>query len=488
MTKAVGSSVSTLLPAPRLIVAVVVVVVIASGYGVSPAEALRNSDTAGTLDGVAISVGEVDSAADVGAARNWGDIYHIVEAAAHGICVDRALERLIAEADIDLSDWKADIWREVEPSPSMVGDFINANPRLFESLDRPDERLIAHRLRVQRYRARILAQADGVIGRDFHLLIGEFSKTEFGEPRLGPIVAHCLDGVITAKQVEEYAAFPLYRRRASLVASICRQFDIDYSNPLLLTRLARAENMTPEELLRSKEANVARPDESEVRKLAADHYGSNDASSIAKARLALDTLNRGQARMAFLEELRRNAVGSCSLSLPAAPVVTSRLGPDSANGRRLRVRYFANFACRHCQQSWQLARRLAEEHAARVTIELHHHFPDSVAPLFEDALAAECSARQGRLWDYANWRFQRYSGEIEPDSLARAIEMDAATFGGCMADPLVAVKVLDDTEEALRLGFREAVPSWVIGRRPRRGFQGEVVLDRTIAEEVKWND
>jgi len=84
MTKAVGSSVSTLLPAPRLIVAVVVVVVIASGYGVSPAEALRNSDTAGTLDGVAISVGEVDSAADVGAARNWGDIYHIVEAAAHG--------------------------------------------------------------------------------------------------------------------------------------------------------------------------------------------------------------------------------------------------------------------------------------------------------------------------------------------------------------------------------------------------------------------
>jgi len=58
----------------------------------------------------------------------------------------------------------------------MVGDFINANPRLFESLDRPDERLIAHRLRVQRYRARILAQADGVIGRDFHLLIGRVFK------------------------------------------------------------------------------------------------------------------------------------------------------------------------------------------------------------------------------------------------------------------------------------------------------------------------
>jgi hypothetical protein len=46
-----------------------------------------------------------------------------------------------------------------------------------------------------------------------------------------------------------------------------------------------------------------------------------------------------------------------------------------------------------------------------------------------------------------------------------------------------AVREAADAEESLRLGFGEMIPSWVIGRRPRRGFQGDEVLDATIEAE-----
>ena len=67
---------------------------------------------------------------------------------------------------------------------------------------------------------------------------------------------------------------------------------------------------------------------------------------------------------------------------------------------------------------------------------------------------------------------------------AHALGLDAQALAQCMAEPETAVDVLDDTAEALRLGFREAVPSWVIGARPRRGFQNQDVIDRDVDEQL----
>lgn len=468
-------------PTPVIVAATVV---LGLGLGATQVAALEGRDIAGTIDGVPVSVAEVDASADVGAVRSWTEIYRIVETAAHAICRERALELLTKRAGIDLTTWKVEMWREAKPSVAIVRGFVSANPELFESEHHPDERLISHRLRVEGYRNRSLAEAERVIGTDFHLVIGGVEASRVGEPHLGPIVGQCLGNIISAEEVERYAAFPLYRRRAGLIASICRQFDLDYSNPLLLARLARTESVSPEDLLRSKESSAEVASEEEVHRLAENRYGKADATAIAKARLALDTLHRGQARMAFLEELRRETVASCALALPKAPAVVTHLSSSAAVGRLLPVYYFSNFSCRHCEQSWRLARRLADEHKGVIAMELRHHFPDTVAPLFEDAVAAECSARQGRLWAFAQWRLRHGPGTPEPGPIAAAIGLDSAAFAACLADPRVAVKVLDDTQEALRLGFRGAVPSWVIGRRPRRGFQGEVVLERTITEEA----
>jgi hypothetical protein len=118
-------------------------------------------------------------------------------------------------------------------------------------------------------------------------------------------------------------------------------------------------------------------------------------------------------------------------------------------------------------------------HQGRVRIEFRHHFPDIDLALFTQALEAECAARQRRFWEYGDWR----SSEPSFGSVAEGVGLDAEVLDRCMKDPSVAVSVLDDTAEALRLGFREAVPSWIVGTHPLRGFQGQRDIDRTIEEE-----
>jgi protein-disulfide isomerase len=209
--------------------------------------------------------------------------------------------------------------------------------------------------------------------------------------------------------------------------------------------------------------------------------------------------------------------------VPRTEVLADGMGAGPAGA--LRVYYFANFTCTDCTAGWQMLRETASERPDRVRAEFRHHLPEGDLAAFTDALEAECAARQGRFWDYGDWRMLAGSGTRAAGTLgagsaagtgagsggfpsmtgvanagvlagagglgvgggsaaAEALALDGATLAQCMADPETAVTVLDDTAEALRLGFREAVPSWVVGARPRRGYQKQDVIDRDIAEQL----
>jgi 2-hydroxychromene-2-carboxylate isomerase len=125
-------------------------------------------------------------------------------------------------------------------------------------------------------------------------------------------------------------------------------------------------------------------------------------------------------------------------------------------------------------------KRVRSAHVNDTRIEFRHHFPETVLALFRDALAFECSARQGKLWQFGDWVAR--GGVVE--SAASALLLDERAYAACLRDPETAAKVLDDTAEALRLGFHRAVPSWVVGRRPRRGHQGELTISEAIKREA----
>ena len=262
------------------------------------------------------------------------------------------------------------------------------------------------------------------------------------------------------------AAFPLYRRRAAVVTSTCRQFDIDYSNPLVIHRMAKAQGVSAEELRKGVDGSFEALSEDEVEAGALEHYGSKDGAALFKARLALEAERRLPGRVAFVSGIQENTVGECALSLPDPPDVRVR-GSRLSQGPRdaLPVYLFANFQCRHCSASFDILERLEARFTGRLRVELRHHFPDTFLPMFEEALAAVCRGE---------WK--------------RSADARGADFEACLRDPRSAVRVLDDTQEALRLGFREAAPSWVIGLRPRRGFQGEAILAETIEEQLRRGD
>ncbi len=236
------------------------------------------------------------------------------------------------------------------------------------------------------------------------------------EPAYPAIVADCGKTKIRLKEVENFANFPLYRSRAGIVAAICRQFDVGDPNSLLARHIANVKGSDP-------------------------------------------------------------AKGECSLSLPEPPVVTVRgVGPSIGPIDAMPVRYFGTFDCNGCLDSLQSFLELRERYGDRVRIEFRHHFAESSVDPFNQARAAVCAHRQDSFWGYL--RLQLGPGKnADP---ARALVLDRESFTRCMTDARSAVAVLDDTAEALRLGFEEAIPSWVIGVRPRRGFQGERVLAETI--------
>jgi protein-disulfide isomerase len=116
-------------------------------------------------------------------------------------------------------------------------------------------------------------------------------------------------------------------------------------------------------------------------------------------------------------------------------------------------------------------------------VHVRHHFPEASLPLFLDASAVECAAAQGRRKEAGDWIL---AGRPR-DEMAAALALDAATFEGCMSAPGTAIDILDDTAEALRLGFVGAVPSWVVAGKVRRGVQGELDLRRVIDAQIRRN-
>lgn len=456
-------------------------VVAVLAFAPASARAYGIGDVAGTLNGDAVTLGEVDAALDGTIQASWARIDAIVREAARAICVEYATVRIAAEAGLDVPAWHARKWAAARPNAAAVRAFVAENEHTFGAR-RPERQEVTHLLHVRAYRRAVAAATDRLLDGDYTLALPVPPARFEQEPVLTPVVAQCLGHMVTKHELQAFAAFPLHRRRADVVASTCRQFDIDYSNPVVLHRMATARGLTVDELMREAEGGAPEVSDTAVEEVARARYGEIDERARARARFALTAKRKVDGRMAFLERVRAETVGKCALALPPPPTVAVRgASPGGAPGGRLRVSYFGGFRCQHCAEGWQAVNRLRDVWGDRIHLDVRHHFPTSVWPRFKEALEAHCCAWAGRLWEYVAWRTRTPGGDASP---VQALDLDPAAFTTCMRDPTTAVAVIADADEALRLGFREAVPSWVIGRRPRRGFQGDQVLNDTVNREL----
>jgi len=449
-------------------------------------EAFDLTSEAGTIDGEPVSVAETDRAAGNVAAAAWQAMDGIVRTAVRSLCTER-IHALLAEADgLDPVAWRARVWRTTEPAADEVAAYARGQtpgPDIADGDGDADLAGIAHAMHVRAYREKLARAAERMLSEDLVWQIGAPQEQPTGEPKLPANLATCVGRPITAQEARRYAAAPLYDREAELVTALCAQFDTDAPAPLVLAHIAAREGRTPEQLLAEVEGSAADIPAAEVEREALDRFGRNDDASLAAARGDIDARRRADRRRAWLEKVRRESRARCELPVPPAPVGDVRSHGISAGAPgALPVYYFGNFACPHCVSGWQTLRQTLSAHEKAVRVEFRHHLPETDVALFNQALEVECTAAQGRFWAYGDWRVSTAPQPV-PGAVLQLEGVDPVALASCMADARTAVEVLDDTADALRLGFREAVPSWVVGERIRRGDLSQTQIDRDIAEQ-----
>jgi len=455
--------------------------------------ALTAEDLAVTLDGETVSLGEVDAVTDGALARSWREINAIIRSSTRAICGERLLAADIARrAGRDLTGWRAALWERSLPGDGEVAAALAS--RQPAAAGAAFALQIAHALHVDRYRQAI-ARATGALLADAYVPDPAISEAladgaQAGERPLPRRLARCAAAEVTRAEVEQFAAFPLYRRRAAIVAAACRQLAPDYAMPLVLARLARERGSSVEALEKSLDGDVAPPSDAEIAEVAKKRYGHVSRAERAKVRLALTAVRRSEARLAWRTALLAKTTSSCALRAPVTPKVMLRARSGSPRAHpavyAVPVTLFGAFRCHHCAATWEIVASIRADPSTPISFALRHYFPDKSLAAFEDAVAAECSRRQGRFWDYVAASRQRgaagaLQGPVEVAGLDRAAAV------ACAADPRTAVQVLADDEEGRRLGFGDAIPSWVVAGQPRRGFQGERVVRDMIEAARREN-
>jgi len=449
------------------------------------AHALELTTVAGTVNGEPVSVAEANRAAGDVAGPTWRAMDGIVRAAVRGLCTER-IQNLLAEADgLDPISWRARIWQSTEPAPDEIEAYARGRVPAAadtESPELPDRTNIGHEMHVTAYREKLARTAERMLAQDLVWNIPNPTEAPAGELTLPSQVASCVGRAISADDVRRYAAMPLYDREAQLVSSLCAQFDTDPPKPLILDRVAARAGRTLDQLMAEIEGEASDIPAADVEREALDRFGRTDESALTEARNAIDTRRRADRRRAWTEKVRRETQSHCDLTMPESPRSEVRThGITSGPPDGLPVYYFGNFACSDCAAGWQTLRRTVTTHDKRVRVEFRHHFPETDGTLFAQALEAECAAAQNRFWQYGDWRVSS-PATLVPGEALQLDGIDSTAFAGCMVDPRTAVTVLEDTAEALRLGFREAVPSWVVGDRMHRGATAQGDIDRDIDE------
>ncbi|HEX7539725.1 MAG TPA: thioredoxin domain-containing protein, partial [Syntrophales bacterium] len=215
-----------------------------------------------------------------------------------------------------------------------------------------------------------------------------------------------LDGnPITLPEIEENAAFQIYRLRGSIY-SLLQKEAREIADRRLLQQEAARQGLSVEALLEKEvDRKVAPLAEKDVDAYLAEHPEQAVKGPEGRARLRayLEERARIQRRLDYLAALREKADYRFLAKSPERPRI--RVDTEGAPWRGeaqalVTLVHFAHFSSRLCAESAQKIRRIMEEFPGRIRW-VHRNFLSIQDP---DALLAaemgEAAIRQGRFWEY----------------------------------------------------------------------------------------
>ncbi|TSC59263.1 MAG: DSBA oxidoreductase [Candidatus Peregrinibacteria bacterium Greene0416_62] len=173
------------------------------------------------------------------------------------------------------------------------------------------------------------------------------------------------------------------------------------------------------------------------------------------------------------------ALAAATLALVACTDTTG-LSEKSSRGSKgnpsaaVTVVEFADLQCPACQSAHsQITTPLLEKYGTQIRFTFKH-FPLRSLHRYalEAAMASECSADQGKFWEYVDQVYAEQK-KLDLDQLsvwAKALGLDQDLFDRCMQTKIKRSTVLADYEEGQELGVTGTPTYFVNGKKVESGF------------------
>ncbi len=280
-----------------------------------------------------------------------------------------------------------------------------------------------------------------------------------------------LDGSpITLSEIEENAAFQIYRLRGSIHSLLQREAR-EIADRRLLEREAARQGLSVEALLkREVEGKAAPVTEKDVDTYVAAHPGEAGGGAEGRGRLRayLEERARIQRRLDYLASLRKTS----DYRFLAAPPERPRVRVDTEGapwrgtaGAPVTLVHFTHYSSKACAESARNIRRISEEFPGKIRW-VHRNFLGVQDP---EALLAvetgEAAFRQGKFWEYHDAVFTR-GGSVTAEAVRQASREAGLDLGRVEAERkqgALLPRVREDIGTGVRLGVQNAPVIFVNG-------------------------
>lgn len=307
------------------------------------------------------------------------------------------------------------------------------------------------------------------------------------------VLATIGDHRITAASIEKKAALTLYRLRGELYLVRKNTLEKLIEQHLLLQE-AKRQNITLT-ALKDQWNKLEVSDHKVTEYITQQKQFGKDLES-ARAKPYLKYKMRYEHRTQLLQQLKNTSVITTALKKPQKPrfTINKNLGIQLSQltkknqPEKIDIYYFSNFQCNHCRKTQQEIDKLMKQNPEII---VHHldFVPLADTAALDAAILAHCAAKLGRYHEIrsvllATQPPSKGTAWLKRNQLDKFIKdnnLHKNTFNECLNDTDIQDKIALETQEALRIGFREP-PAFVISEKPLAGLQTNIDLLSNIDE------
>lgn len=269
--------------------------------------------------------------------------------------------------------------------------------------------------------------------------------------------------VLEQEELDKMLESKLYELREARIQEVVTEH--------LLTVEAKALNMEVSDLLeKQSDAKVVPPSTEEVAKFieANRTHLPNEGKGVEdKVREYMLDKKKEMAREAYLKTLWSKHGVEIFLQQPRVAVDAPS---DLARGKAdapITIVEFSDFECPYCRRAQATLQAVEKEYGDKIRFVFRHYPLPFHAQAPKASEAAQCAADQNKFWPFHDALFIEGAG-LEPAALkklAGTLELNQATFDGCLDSGRHAERVAKDSAEGQKLGITGTPTFFVNGVR-----------------------